>query len=113
MNSPANKLIVDLGDFRSGGSKVFIGRERGEHCRREARLSKADSDGVAVEIRVPLDVFSINSSFFLGMFGDSIRSLGEEVFRRRYSFTGKDVASTVEDGIREALSRSNPLRAAV
>lgn len=100
---------VDLGEHRSGGSRVFAGRDRGSNVRNQNKLDKLDKEGKVVEVFVPEDVFSINSSFFLGMFGPSIRQLGEEEFRRRYRFVGKDITRVKEAGIREALRTESPL----
>lgn len=100
---------IDLAKFASEGARVFAGRDRGEAARQKANLELLDQQGVFVEVVVPRHAYSVNSSFFLGMFGDSIRRLGEARFRERYSFSGAAVALVVEDGIREALRTSSPL----
>ena len=99
---------VSLADYNTPGIKVFAGRDRGEAARKAAGLDALDSAGEFVEVIIPDDVFSINSSFFLGMFGNSIRTLGEMDFRQRYSFTGRPVALVLEDTIREALRTTSP-----
>lgn len=101
-------FLVDLRRF-SGGGKVFSGRDKGRECRREAALDEADARNAIVDVYVPEYAYSVNSSFFLGMFGDSVRHHGEKGFRELYRFTGKDITKTVEDGIREALDDSSPL----
>lgn len=102
---------VSLERYRSEGVRVFAGRERGEEVRRKAELDILDerTDVSVIEVLVPLDVFSVNSSFFLGMFGPSVRKLGERGFRAKYRFSGKDISGTVDEGIREALNRESPL----
>jgi hypothetical protein len=102
---------IDLATFNSSGVRVYAGRDRGEAARRDARLADADAAGEAIVVLIPEDVFSINSSFFLGMFGDSIRLLGEDGFRRQYTFVGPGIDLVLEDGIREALRTSSPLLA--
>jgi hypothetical protein len=69
-------------------------------------------DNNEFEIRIPKDIFQMTSSFFLGMFGDAIRFLGAENFRRRFRFIGKDIDDVVEEGIQEALKKSSPLQPA-
>jgi hypothetical protein len=101
-------ISIDLARFNSPGIRVYAGRPRGEAARSEAGLDEADTKGEMVEVRVPPDLFSINSSFFLGMFGDSIRNLGEEEFRRRYTFVGPDIRMVIEDSIREAVNTGSP-----
>lgn len=109
MTSEKKNIIINLDDHRSHKSLVFAGRERGEAVRKATRLEEIDDSGAKVTIVVPDDVISIASSFFLGMFGPSIRRLGEKEFRARYNFQGIDLDRVIEDGIREALETDNPL----
>lgn len=102
-------VVVDLDDFRSPGVSVFAGRERGIKVRRDAGLDEFDKQGTQVVVRVPDDVITIASSFFLGMFGASIRQHGEERFRELYSFEGIDLEPVIRDAIREALETDSPL----
>lgn len=101
--------IIDLKDFSSPGVTVFAGRQRGEAARARAALAVADAQGDTVEVRIPEDTISVNTSFFLGMFADSIRQVGEAEFRRRYVFVGPRAPMVLEDGIKEALLTSSPL----
>ena len=109
MQSDEKTARITLNDYRSRGGKVFAGRERGEKVRHAAQLGLLDEQDVCVTVFVPEDIFSVNSSFFLGMFGESVRRLGEEGFRAHYRFEGKDISDTVEDGIREAIASVSPL----
>lgn len=102
--------IIDLAHYRTPGSKVYAGRDRGEFVRVKEELDALDVQVTdEIEIHVPVDTFSLNSSFFLGLFGDSIRSLGEAEFRRRFRFTGRPVVRAYEAGIREALTTDSAL----
>lgn len=104
------KVKIDLDNYRSGGSQVFAGRDRGQKVREAAHLDEIDRDpGIEVDVIVPDDIFSINSSFFLGMFGPSIRAMGGDAFRRRFHFVGEDLKEIVESGIREAESTTSPI----
>lgn len=102
--------VIDLDKYRSGGSRIFSGRDRGEVVRAAVKLDNLDKTATEVSVLVPLDVMSVNSSFFLGMFGESIRELGEEGFRKKYHFGGKNIESTIDDAIAEELRRVSPLR---
>ncbi|MGH7584002.1 MAG: hypothetical protein ACREL5_12330 [Gemmatimonadales bacterium] len=102
---------IDLAHYNSSGIRVYAGRDRGEAVRAKAKLDEADDSPDTVEVKVPDDIFSITSSFFLGMFGKSIRKLGESEFRQRYRFTGPSIGEVVEDAIHEALRTSSPLLA--
>ncbi len=100
---------IDLSTFRSAGSRVYAGRDRGAAVRQKVKLGDLERANEVIVVSVPEDVFSVNSSFFLGMFGDSIRGLGEEQFRKRYRFSGADISATVDYCIAEALKRGHPL----
>lgn len=100
---------INLDDFRSPHSRVYAGRDRGIAVRERVRLSDLERSSDVIEVSVPEDIFSVNSSFFLGMFGDSIRALGEEQFRKRYRFTGADIDATIDYCIAEALKRGHAL----
>jgi hypothetical protein len=99
---------IDLSAYRTPGVRVFAGRERGREVRLAAELDRLDQLPDVVEIVVPEDVFSVNSSFFLAMFGPSIRTLGEAGFRRKFTFSGKSVDRVLNDSIREALATEGP-----
>ena len=109
MTSPVESVKVDLDNYRSPGGRVFAGRDRGRRARKRAKLDEHDGQGRQVEVHVPEDTFSVTSSFFLAMFGPSIRRHGKERFRKLYSFTGWDATKVVDHGIREALDRKSPL----
>ena len=102
-------MQVDLAKYRSHGAKVFAGRERGLLVRQAANLDKHDKSGDPIEVLIPEDTISMNSSFFLGMFGPSIVALGEEVFSSRYKFLGRDISAVRENSVREALRETSPL----
>jgi hypothetical protein len=95
--------LVDLGRYQDEKVRVFAGRDRGAAVRRAANLDALDQGADTVEIHVPMNTFAVNSSFFLAMFGDSIRTLSEDGFRKKYAFTGKDIHETIDSGIRDAL----------
>lgn len=102
-------VTIDLDDYRTPGVRVFAGRDRGNAVRLEVKLEELDMDpDVEVEVHVPEDISSVNTSFFLGLFGDSIRQIGPGRFREKYRFTGKRLGSVYEAGIREASSTDSP-----
>ncbi len=102
MTATVERVSIDLSHFADKPTRVYAGRDWGKAARQQARLDELDGQDVVVEVRVPPDVYSVNSSFFLAMFGPSIRALGEEAFRARYQFVGRDIGTTIEDGIYDA-----------
>ncbi|WP_414432721.1 hypothetical protein [Alcanivorax sp. IL2] len=76
---------INLADF---GGPTYIGRDNGEAVRKKLGLDKMDKNNeVSFTIEIPEDTFNINSSFFLGLFGDSIRSCGSKsAFLSKFNF---------------------------
>jgi hypothetical protein len=103
---------IDLNRYRSPGIGVLAGRERAEMIRASLELDKLDREGGVARVLVPDSIISVNSSFFLGLFGNSVRTLGESEFRRRYVFAGENAERVREDGIRFAVLTESPLREA-
>jgi hypothetical protein len=96
--------LLDLADWsRDPQARVLAGRDSGERVRAAAKLDELDRASEVVQVRIPLKLFAVTSSFFLGMFGASIRYLGEAKFRQHYQFTGKPITRVIEDGIRSVL----------
>ncbi|ABF42399.1 hypothetical protein Acid345_3398 [Candidatus Koribacter versatilis Ellin345] len=82
----AHQNVIDLIEYRLPETKTYSGRVRGEFVRRQMKLEQLDSQIEVVQIVIPADTFSVNMSFFLGLFGDSVRTLGKHGFFEHYSF---------------------------
>jgi hypothetical protein len=104
-------IKVDLDKARtSKDARVFAGRDRGGHWRSEFKLDEIDNGTDAVDVEIPGDVISVNISFFLGMFGKSVRTLGTERFRQRYQFhCNEDLLPLIDLGVEQALKTSSAL----
>lgn len=97
------KIEIDLKKF---GGPVYSGRPKGESVRSKNNLDKIDQDPEThVIILVPEDAFSLNSSFFLGLLGKSIRSAGSrEKFLAKFEFKNPPhIEEDIESGIERAL----------
>lgn len=103
-------MYVDLDDHRSGQSRVFSGRDRGESVRDSSELKNFDKKEVEkIEIKIPKDTYIVTSSFLLGMLGDIIRKLGKERAREYVVFDGPINDDAFEEAITEALRGDDPL----
>lgn len=80
---------INLQMFKRSESKVYTGRPEGEKARSQLKLDDFDKTDDIMKITIPEDTFSVNSSFFSGMFQKSLKTLGEEAFRRKYLFECK------------------------
>ena len=104
-----DKLILNFARF---GGPVYTGRPNGEAARAKSGLDEFDRqvEGKAI-VQIPNETFSVNSSFFLGLFGLSVRHAGSrEAFLRKYEFDVPDyLKDSIEDGISLALQERNVL----
>jgi hypothetical protein len=100
---------IDLEDARtSKQAKVFSGRERGKYWRKHFGIDELDSSDEEVLVKIPRDVFSINLSFFLSLFGESVRRLGKEEFQKKYKFQCDPLLKPlIDQGIEQATKTSS------
>ena len=75
--------------------------ENGKDLRWLFSLDEIDKGNEVYRVIFPDSLASLNSSFFRGMFYESLKSLGEVGFRDKYKFTSNDVTRVdIEEGIR-------------
>ena len=100
-----NIYKIDLKNYIDS-KKVLAGRTNGENIRQNINLEKIEKENEKIEIIIPNDVFSFNSSYFLGMFGESVKKLGKEKFEEKYQFNtnNESIKMNIKDGIDEALN---------
>src|SRR5690242_13879215 len=103
--------VIDLDRARTSKSaRVFSGRDRGRFWRKEFRLDELDEAPEGVIVKIPEDVLSVNLSFFLSLFGDSVRLLGQEGFRRKYHFEcDPALEPLINQGVEQATKKSSVL----
>ena len=91
---------IDLNMIAGKQYKVLSGVELGEKAREIFKLDDEDMDSDVVTIKIPEEVYSVNSSFFSGVFQKSIKRLGEKKFREKYIFECDEVIKlNIENGI--------------
>ena len=82
----ANNALVDLSKFPG---PIYTGRQRGESIRASLNLDEVDASEAAVEVLIPVNAYAISSSFFLGLFGPSVKRAGTpEAFFLFFHFPG-------------------------
>ena len=99
-------------DFSKLGGPVYIGRPKGIAARKKYQLDNIDKSNQQVAVIIPDDTFSINSSFFLGFFGDSVRAKGsKEAFLTQYKFKTQNntIKEDIDDFVGRALREKKPL----
>lgn len=103
-------MNIDLAQFKTEGAWVFSGRPRGTKIRERVNVDAIDQTDEATEVQIPTEILGINPSFFLGLFGPSVRKFGREGFESKYHFKCNPlVLLDIEDGINQALKETNPL----
>lgn len=94
---------INLIDYRGSNSSAFIGRVEGENARKELKLDSLDNEkDKEIEIIIPAGTSSINPSFFLGLFYDSIKKLKIDPFKNKYHF----VFEEQDDKMKYLLNRN-------
>ena len=90
---------------------MFSGREKGRLNREKFALDTIDVSDQNVDVIIPDNTYSITSSFFMGLFGKSIRELGDrDEFLDKYRFKMPNKFSDkIERYIERALREKNPI----
>lgn len=94
-------------DLAVMAGRVYVGRPNGIAARAHFRLHELESEEkFPITISFPSNAKTLASSFFLGMFGESVRAAGSrEKFLTRYKFNAnKQILREIEVGITEALT---------
>lgn len=96
--------IVDLTKLQG---RVYAGRPNGEAAREYFGISKMANTDKNIIVIFPEDARTITTSFFIGMFGDSVISSGsKEKFLERFHFVAnKHILDLVDLSIKEFLVR--------
>lgn len=83
---------------------VFSGRELGAKFRKDLKIDEFDKTPKRLLLVFPEDTDSISSGFFLNLFSESIKLLGEEKFRQKYTLVVNDAMhKEIEKYISSAL----------
>jgi hypothetical protein len=86
-------------DLRKIEGPVYTGRDRGEALRVKFEMDKLDKQAEVVEVVIPDSTYTVSSSFFLGLFGPSVRicgSVGE--FKAKFRFKAPEFLLPVIEG---------------
>lgn len=84
-----------------GASRVFTGADWGISARTILNLNHLDSTSEHVVIHVPEDTLSVNLSYINALLGPSLEYLGPKAFEEKFSFTGRDISSTLKVFLKE------------
>ncbi|MCM1179253.1 MAG: hypothetical protein NC347_03275 [Clostridium sp.] len=80
---------IKISPYRRSGAKIFTSRDNGINARSELDLDALDQKSEIINVLIPSDTWSINPSFFGGLFEDSIKFYGD-AFETHYIFLYND-----------------------
>ncbi|MGL5049216.1 MAG: hypothetical protein ACRC6E_01120 [Fusobacteriaceae bacterium] len=85
--------------------KVLSGRIQGEKAREKLKIMDKDSDEFSYDVEIPDRIRTFNPSYFLGIFCESIKEIGLDLFLKKYSFisTSGQLKKGIEDDIEEGI----------
>lgn len=70
------KKVVNI-DLKKLTGRVFVGRSNGQAARKHFKLDQYSPKENTLVFLVPDDTISINSSFFLGLFGRDVQKIAD------------------------------------
>ena len=102
---------IRFSELTEGGKvRNLVGHERGEDARERWTLDDLDQDNEVVEVFVPAELLTLSSSFFQGMFAQSVKKMGHDGFLDHYRFHASPIVmQQVADGIRDSLMKRSAL----
>jgi len=107
------ETIIDLENFRTKGSKVFTGRDRGISVRNDSKIDSLAQGEEKIKIIIPKDIMSINPSFLEEFLSNVVLRLGKDGFHNKISFfsesTRYDISVDLEEAIERILRTENAL----
>lgn len=99
-----NSNTINLQDYRTLGSRVFTGRDRGLEVKNASKINEIESQFDEIVIIIPEDIGSINPSFLEEFLFDVVRKLKEENFFKKFKFTNNGRYKILQD-LQEAVDR--------
>jgi len=106
------EATIDLSEFRTPGSKVFTGRDRGIDVRNNSKIDELISKSNHIEIIVPDDIRSINPSFLEEFLINVVQKLGKNNFYKNVFFktSGRyNIEDDLEEAVESILREENGL----
>jgi len=100
-----SSTIIDLENFRTKGSKVFTGRDRGIEVREASKIDALSKDYEKVVIRIPKDIMSINPSFLEEFLTNVAIREGRENFMKKVKFESESTRYNIAVDLDEAIDR--------
>ena len=95
---------IDLQEFRTPGSKVFTGRDRGEQDRKASQIDKLSAQFDKIDLVIPDDIYSINPSYLEEFLLNVVMELGKAGFFKKFTVVNNGPYKINKD-LNEAIDR--------
>ncbi len=99
-----NYPTINLQDYRTPGSNVFTGRDRGKHVRNQLNIDKLEAEYDKVKIIIPSDIWSINPSFLEEFLDKVVSKLNKEGFYKKFDIMNEGEYK-IDSDLDEAIDR--------
>ena len=103
---------IDLQKYRTPGSKVFTGRDRGKEVREKSKIDSYLMTEGEVRVSVPVDIRSINPSFLEEFLQHVVLQLGKAPFYNKFIFDNPGpykIKNDLDDAVERILRVENAL----
>ena len=84
--------VLDLKKYMHRNANIYSGRDCGKNARKDLNIDDKDNDENTYIVYLNKRTTLVASSFFLGLFGISVRKLGKNKFNSKYKFNLEDFA---------------------
>ncbi len=96
--------IIDLQNFRTPGSRVFTGRDRGIEVRNTSRIDQKEIESEEIVVKIPNDIGSINPSFLEEFLYNVVTKLQPSAFFAKFTFENNG-RYKIDNDLQEAVER--------
>lgn len=105
------RTIIKIETYLPSEAIVITGRDAGIAVRKKIKLASREDDGELFSIVIDKRYVSFKSSYFLGMFSESVKKFGDrERFLNVYEFNCDEIImKNIDRNIKEALKENNAL----
>lgn len=95
---------INLETYRTPGSKVFTGRDRGADVRKKSKIDSLSQSDQQTTILIPQDIRSINPSFLEEFLINVVTKLGAAGFKEKFKFENPGKYK-IDNDLQEAIER--------
>jgi len=98
------QVVINLQDYRTPGSRLFTGRDRGIEVRKKSKINEIEKSAAHIRLLIPEDIGSVNPSFLEGFLLDVVIKLGADRFMEKFEVVNTGHYQVKED-LEEAVDR--------